>query len=153
MTTTIPAALLLLSATSTIASAQTAGYPPYPTPYPTAPPAAAFLPIAPGIDILTRRDPQGYTLIINSSRLPVAVIRVDITPYSLLIHASDQRQRNQRQQGRPNGRPGHFQSYSYSSSQQSFTQRLPMPPDADPSGAVREHHGQQITIFIPLRAG
>jgi len=148
--------LLAISAISNAADAlaqtqtqsQTQSQTQAPTSLPDAPPASAFMPIGPGIGILTSRSDQGYTLLINSANLPAGSIRVDIDPGGLLIHSSGQHQRSQRRSGGPG--QGQFQSYSYSSSYGSFRRRLPMPPDADPSSAVREDNGQRITIFIPL---
>lgn len=155
--TTKPAPLLLLLIATTATSyapnalaqpqPQTQP-PPSPATLPPAPPLTAFTPIGPGVGILTSRSEQGYTLLINSATLPPESIRVDIDPRGVLIHSSGQHQSSERRSGAPG--QGQFQSYSYSSSYGSFTRRLPMPRDADPSGAVREDKGQRITIFIPL---
>jgi len=149
--TTKPASLLLLLIATTAshyAPNALAQPQPSPTTLQPAPPLTAFMPIGPGVSILTSRSEQGYTLLINSARLPLDSIRVDIDPRGLLIHSSGQHQSSQRRSGAPG--QGQFQSYSYSSSYGSFRQYLPMPRDADPSGAVREDNGQRITIFIPL---
>ena len=135
--------LLLVSATSDAlnAFAQT------PNPVPTTPPDTAFAPIAPGIAIFANRSEEGYALLIDSSSLPVAFIQVDIDDRSLFIHANRQHQRRQYHSSVPG--QGQFRSYSYSSRSGHFMRRLPLPPDADPSRAVREDSRQRITIFIP----
>lgn len=143
--------LLLLTASSLHAQPSPSLTPaaPYPS-LPTMPPPSAFMPVAPGIGVLTQSSEQGYTVLIDSTSLPPESIRVDIDAHGLLIHSSGQRQYSQRHSSAPGQQQ--FQSYSYSSSSRSFRRRLPIPMDADPSGAVRADNGHRITIFIPRLA-
>ena len=91
------------------------------------------------------RTEDQYLLIIDLDGLPPENVQVRPFGRSLVVRTRTDA-RTHRSESLDDGR-GYRESYRISTG--SRTRRLPVPPDADLAGLVREERAQQVRVMIP----